>query len=186
MVGTTVLTAPEANAQDIQRNPLFQWQNVNGATKYHLQVSSSFSFSTIDFQDSSIVDNQYRSWLLDADKQYLWRVRAGNADGWGDFSSRLRFRDGIALPVAEPSAHNVNVYPIPLRSILYIDIPDYHNENVKIEIYDVRGVAVLRKQLHKVSKLYSLDVSDIPKGVYILSISGKGSDIIYSKQIIKQ
>lgn len=186
VVGTTVLTAPEANAQDIQRNPLFQWQNVNGATKYHLQVSSSFSFSTIDFQDSSIVDNQYRSWLLDADKQYLWRVRAGNADGWGDFSSRLRFKTGITVPVAEPSAHNVNVYPIPLRSILYIDIPDYHNENVKIEIYDVRGVAVLRKQLHKVSKLYSLDVSDIPKGVYILSISGKGSDIIYSQQIIKQ
>ena len=186
VVGAATLIAPEANAQDIQRNPLFQWQNVNGATKYHLQLSSSFSFSTIDFQDSTLAENQYRSWLLDPEKQYFWRVRAGNDDGWGDFSTRFRFKTGTTVPVAEPTLQKIKIYPIPVRTILYIDIPEHFYDKVKITIYDGRGSVVIRKQIHQLSKMFSLDMSDIPGGVYVLTISGNGDDIIYTQQIIKQ
>ncbi|MBK7986616.1 MAG: hypothetical protein IPK11_06830 [Ignavibacteria bacterium] len=186
VVGTASLIAPETNAQNVQRNPLFRWQNVEEATKYHLQVSSSFSFVTIDFQDSTLSGTQYQSSILDADKQYFWRVRAGNGDGWGDFSSRYRFKTGTLVPVTDNTQQIIRVYPVPVHTILRIELPEYIEGNIRMEIRDIRGGIVLKKILQTTSKINSIDLTDISNGSYTLRMVGKNAQVIYSQQIIKQ
>src|SRR5690554_5327830 len=57
------------------------------------------------------------------------------------------------------------------------------NKNLSIEIYNIHGVQIQSKSLFAEYKLvYSLNVPNYPKGIYLIRI--KGEDYIYSQKIL--
>ncbi|MCK4371965.1 MAG: hypothetical protein KAW61_02410, partial [candidate division Zixibacteria bacterium] len=82
-----ILELPADGAMDVSQPVTWDWSDVSGATKYHIQVDNDNS----DF-NSLVVDNSNRiasdfTWdgLADA-TDYWWRVRSGNDCGWSDWS----------------------------------------------------------------------------------------------------
>lgn len=185
VVGITSLIEPTNNNQNVQRNPLFRWQNVVGATKYHIQVSSSFSFTTIDFQDSLILTNEYQSGVLDADKQYNWRIRAGNQDGWGEYSTRYRFKTGIMVSAYEQSPTRWKVYPQPFQDFITIESPHNIDDAHSLELLDLRGRVLVKQLFHNMTKL-RIDVQDLPRGLYTLTLSNSKHRVVHSQQLLKR
>jgi len=87
--------------------PLLNWEDVSGASGYHIQVSTSNSFTyDVIVDNSSLTASQYQVISpLSNNTTYYWRVRVKNADGvWGDWSSTWSFTVDITLQVpANPS-----------------------------------------------------------------------------------
>ena len=101
--GTTALPAPTlgAPADDASldsSNVSFQWSAVTGATRYQLEVvrvSDGFVFKNVEL--GNVVSNTQTGFPTDG-TQFRWRVRAGNATGWGAWSLHRHFTSGAFLP----------------------------------------------------------------------------------------
>jgi len=72
--------------------PDFEWEAVNSAESYILQVSSDFTFQTIDIYNEEIsttkVDIEER---LTAGNYYFWRVKAKSGNTETEFSTKSAF-----------------------------------------------------------------------------------------------
>ena len=62
------------------------WMTVPGATKYHLQVATDGQFSSLAFNDSTLIDTT-RVVAVRVATTYWWHVRARNSVGWGPWSN---------------------------------------------------------------------------------------------------
>jgi hypothetical protein len=60
----------------------------------------------------------------------------------------------------------LNIYPNPSDGLIHLDIEN--NKNTRIEIYHLNGILLFSKSLGSVSDI--LDVSDYPKGVYLMKV----------------
>jgi hypothetical protein len=100
-----ILLDPPNNATEIVVNPLLNWSDVTGATKYHLQVSAYSNFSVLWINDSSatISEFQVSPGILAYNSLYYWRVRAKNSVGWGSYQSPFRFFTQVVPPPALPT-----------------------------------------------------------------------------------
>lgn len=72
------------------------------------------------------------------------------------------------------------VYPNPTQNIVNIF---YAGTMTQVELYDVTGALVIRKQVSV--ETTSLDLSDLPAGVYMLTVRGEEDEVMHEK-IIKQ
>ena len=82
----------------------------------------------------------------------------------------------------------VKMYPNPVSDILNISLDSFENENVKLQFYDVLGRAIgMPIQLSPKSNRdnSSIDVSQLPAGIYIYSLS-VGNKNIQTDKIIKK
>jgi hypothetical protein len=76
---------------------VLSWSASTGATRYHLQVSSSATFSTLVWTDSTLTGISAPIGPLAGGTTFFWRVRAGNSAGWSAFSSTRSFTTKQAL-----------------------------------------------------------------------------------------
>jgi molybdopterin-binding protein len=85
--------------------------------------------------------------------------------------------DTVEVPtmITEKYIENLKISPNPVNDYFYINIPNKYSMN--IDIYDLNGVK--KKTLSGYSN-NKVDISDLPKGVYIMSI------IFDDKFILKQ
>ncbi len=69
------------------------WEPASGATEYNVQVSTGATFreSEIVLDESVSGATTFTAEALENLTTYYWRVRAGNDQGWGDFSTPRRF-----------------------------------------------------------------------------------------------
>jgi hypothetical protein len=66
----------------------FKWNASTGATKYHLQVNTNSSFTGASVFNDEVGDVTSKEVTgLTLGTTYYWRVKAGNAGGWSDWSS---------------------------------------------------------------------------------------------------
>lgn len=179
------LQLPENNAQSVIRNPLLVWKSVEGSTKYHVQLSTSSTFSPVEIEDSMLNVLQYQTWTLSSDKQYFWRVRAGNSDGWGNFSNRFRFKTGTTVDIQENIQKKNRLYPNPVNSILTLDMSKVQNGNSTIEIYSSSGI-LMKKISGSAGSMMRIDVSDFAIGSYYLYVKDHNGTICYREEFVKQ
>jgi len=105
---TTIVAVPAApspatpanGATAVSISPTISWSAPVGATSYRLQVSTSSTFSTFVFDQSTLTSPSYTLVGLSNSIQYYWRVSASNAGGAGPFSSTYSFTTTLALPGA--------------------------------------------------------------------------------------
>ena len=96
------------------------WELASGATKYNLQVSTDATFreSEIVLDESVSGATTFTAETLENLTPYYWRVRAGNDQGWGDFSAHRRFTLSV-LPTAVALTSPQNGASVPAGSVIF-------------------------------------------------------------------
>lgn len=78
--------------------------------------------------------------------------------------------------ITEPK-NKLEIYPNPVGNILTIE--RNLSNSIDFKLYDLYGSLILLKRLH--SKVEEIDVSNLPKGIYVFDIDGKESQKIIKK-----
>lgn len=87
----TTLNTPANSATGVQTPALLTWYRTQTADIYHLQVSSSNTFSSFIVNDSTLVDSSSSTAGLTLNTMYYWRVRSHIPAGWGLFTTARNF-----------------------------------------------------------------------------------------------
>ncbi len=104
---TTVVAAPPAptlsspanGATGVAINPTLSWNASAGAATYELQVSTSSTFATTVYDNSTLTGTSQAISGLSNNTLYYWRVDATNAGGTSAFSTVDSFTTIIAIPM---------------------------------------------------------------------------------------
>ena len=111
---------PDTNAVNVGLNPQIYWRKISSPTPatYQVQVAGDTSFSVgVMIKDTVTSDSSLFIGSLQNCYRYFWRVRATNADGIGDWSTKWIFRTVLTTPntptQSSPpdSAQNVSINP---------------------------------------------------------------------------
>ena len=79
---------------------------MQGATAYHLQLSTDANFGSLIIDDSTLSSASYEAQSLAEGGRHYWRVRAENTFGWGPYAGTYSFEVGSlpgALTLVEPA-----------------------------------------------------------------------------------
>lgn len=87
-----VLRFPPDGSQDQPLILNLEWNPVEGAVRYDLEVSGSSDFTTYQYRDSSVIATSKQIRGLTVSSMYYWRVRAGTSFGWSAWSSIWKFK----------------------------------------------------------------------------------------------
>ncbi len=106
------LVSPQNGASNVHSTVTLKWNNINGASKYNLQVAKDESFTSLVYNDSEITDTTKRL-TLDYNTQYFWRVRYSSNGVTSPFSNKYSFTTmkqliKVALVSPQNGANNVH------------------------------------------------------------------------------
>ncbi len=94
----------------------------------------------------------------------------------GNFKIR-KVKSDLSLAGIETALINntsINVFPNPSSEEITIDVSGFTSQDITVEIYDSKGVLILKKEKNILSnKLLTENVSTLPSGVYLLKITGE-------------
>jgi thermitase len=76
----------------------------------------------------------------------------------------------------------VSIFPNPSSDYLYVQCEIAFDE---ISIVNLAGAVLYRKEILSRSELLKIDISDLPKGLYIVSVSEKDTKMIVAKKVVK-
>lgn len=94
----TLLT-PTNLATEMITTPMLTWAASANATSYHVQVSTSSSFSTIVFDQNNFLSTSIQASGLVGNTTYYWRALASNLAGSSTWSTTWSFNT-VSLPLA--------------------------------------------------------------------------------------
>ena len=95
-----VLLVPANGATGRQQPVQLRWTSVNGATGYHVQVSTEAGFASgLVVNDAALVDTQRTVSGLQGATLYYWRVAGRDAGGDGSFAAAQTFTTAVPSPV---------------------------------------------------------------------------------------
>jgi hypothetical protein len=176
------LATPAPFAELGRDTVLLVWaRSTPGVNRYwvELAVDQGFVLRQID---SLVADTTKVFRGLQDSVTYWWRVRAGNAEGWGGFSEVRRFQvtftgvDGDA-PLPRSFALEQN-YPNPFNPTTTVTFALPREVRVRLEVYSTLGalVATLREGIvpagvHQVR----FDATGCASGLYLLRLSTNGA-----------
>lgn len=79
--------APQNGSYTSNRRPTFDFSDVGGATRYHIQIDNNSNFASPEFENSNLTVSQYTPATNMAEVVFYWRVRAFNGTVWSGWSS---------------------------------------------------------------------------------------------------
>ncbi|MDD4967802.1 MAG: T9SS type A sorting domain-containing protein [Paludibacter sp.] len=88
----------------------------------------------------------------------------------------------LSTGAVEPLADKVLVaYPNPTANSMQVTIPDFNGMNAMVSLYSMDGKVMITKTAN--SKLYQLDMHNLPSGTYLLVINSNNR--LYRKSVIR-
>lgn len=76
------------------------------------------------------------------------------------------------------------VFPNPIKdNTIHISSTDFYENDIPVEIYDLTGKLMFSKTCHATANQIKIDVSSMPKGIYLLKVASKENTFNY--KIIK-
>ncbi len=167
---STVLNAPADGAGNVSLNPTIQWNNVPGATHYHLQVSTDASFDPEYLViDQEVALNFYNATLQDSNQQHVARVRAVNDCGNAVWSNVNSFTTRDATFISEHMPHRLHAYPNPSSGSCMVQYPEPLNERT-IRWYTVSGRLVMAVRRSGPAREDHFDINALPAGFYTVRV----------------
>jgi hypothetical protein len=138
------LVSPANYSIDIPISGILNWNKVEGAVTYKVQLSDDTKFNNLIFEKDNINDLFSNYPDLSYNKQYWWRVNAKNANSESDWSEIWNFRtlnpSGFEDNLKNPASIKISYYPNPCISKLSVDIELLISDNTSIIIYDELGI----------------------------------------------
>ncbi|MFA8451034.1 MAG: GEVED domain-containing protein [Bacteroidales bacterium] len=107
----------------------------------------------------------------DKDNYELKVITANNCVSKDDIN--IEWVKGVGVEEVEVQ-DGFRIYPNPTKSKVYLAIFQGFSEDVTLDVYNMKGVKVFRKDITTIGTKASIDVSKLPKGVYTFVLSSKG------------
>ncbi|MFN7115964.1 MAG: T9SS type A sorting domain-containing protein [Saprospiraceae bacterium] len=127
-----------------------------------------------------LVGAQSRVALADLNNDGLLEMMVGNQRG-GLSAFKTNLPSGGTVPVTEPaSAFDVKIMPNPAATTLQIAVNAYHNTPKTLQLFNAAGQLVLQQSW--TDSYISLNVSNLPEGVYFVKIELQGQ--VASEKVI--
>lgn len=171
-----ILLSPQNNSTNQPPTPLFDWDSLNSANSFRLQISADSIFTALIFDTTGITQSklQLRSNILSLNQKYYWRVNASNQAGTGPWSFIWNFtvtHSSILLSGSEiPKEYKMfNNYPNPFNPMTKIKFDLPKSSGVRITVFDVTGkelAVIVNETLQAGSYQTEWDASVYPSGVY--------------------
>ncbi|MCF7802570.1 MAG: fibronectin type III domain-containing protein [Candidatus Marinimicrobia bacterium] len=115
------LVFPEDGADSLSTTVNFQWNSIPNAENYHIQVGADSEFSQLEGEVDSVTNESIEIAGLPKETVLHWRVRAANANGFGQWSASRQFtttnQEGVPAPpeIVSPADDSTN---LPLETTL--------------------------------------------------------------------
>jgi hypothetical protein len=148
-----------------------------GVSRYWCEIAtdSLFVFRSVD---SSSTDTSYTFRQLTASR-YWWRVRGGNAAGWGPFSAVRAFRvspTSVTVIPDIPAEYSLSQnYPNPFNPTTKITFQLPEATVVSLRIFNTLGVEVYTeidaRSMAAGTYTVTIDASGLPSGVYLYQVA---------------
>ncbi len=186
--GQVTLAGPANNSNLTSDSVTFTWRRQNGATKYWIEVGfdSVFTYTQVD---TAVTDTAKGFKLAVNNHTYFWKVRAGNAGGWGSFSTLRRINvawtgvDYVAELPKEVRLHNNYPNPFNPTTRIAFDLP--RESHVTLEVYSILGerVALLVDEMRAAGyHQLQFDASGLASGVYLYRLTA--NDVTLMKKMV--
>lgn len=108
-----ILTSPSDSSKNIALSGKLEWEAVDSATEYKVQLSKMIDFSSDIIVDEIVNTNSYDYSGIKNNNNYYWRVMAKNDNNEGVWSATWKFTTPVEIPVLTSpgnNAKNVNQY----------------------------------------------------------------------------
>jgi len=76
---------------------------------------------------------------------------------------------------ATKPAYSFSIFPDPVSSILSIEPGEAKDGAVRVRIYSLTGKELINEYFPGISKLFSINVGQLPAGMYLISVNGNNS-----------
>lgn len=183
-VGGPQLVMPADSTNGINLNPVFNWNAGAGANNYKLQVAKFATFATgvLVYTQSGITgtSHQMTPTLLPNNK-YFWRVQSFDGINAGNYSQKFMFYTGTTLGLYSITGNTKAVelkavYPNPARDYITVDCILKTPAAVNVTLRNSEGKTVFTSITDVASNQFvkTIDVSDMRKGTYIITVSCNG------------
>jgi hypothetical protein len=93
---------------------------------------------------------------------------------------------GCVTAIAEvKSTMNILMYPNPTRGLLHIDMTKDYFKQVKVSVIDILGREVMTADLGDFDAIYSMNLTELYKGVYIVKIQTATGSMLQRVELSK-
>lgn len=186
---------PENNAENVSTSPLIQWEAVEGASSYRLQIAKdfpSFTDARIIFDEGNIKETEKMIEGLELDTRYYWHVLAETETYESPYSRTWLFTTLSATGVNEENLPNefylYQNYPNPFNpvSTIKFDVPKL--SKIKIAVYDIMGREVellVDKEMNLGSYNITFDGNNLASGVYYYKLTADGFSMVRKMLLVK-
>ena len=184
-----VLVSPVNYASKLSTTPTVSWNASAGAASYHLQVSTSSSFSTFVADIPNLTTTSV-ALTLGGGTTYYWRVSAANSGGTSAWSAAWSFKtvngggpkgqasiayDPNSASTIAPQSYELNQnYPNPFNPTTTISFSLPANSVVTLKVMNLIGqeVATLidNQTMSAGTQLARFDAGRLASGIYIYRI----------------
>ncbi len=182
------LVEPPDGAKDVSLKPRFEWQEVEEAKNYHLQIAYDADFTDIFYEMKSLVQNYLKLFKkLNSGETYYWRVRSkkdGYAGNWSEVWS-FTVQEATTVEDTKTSAVHISVVPNPVFGDAQVNVYLPENMRAQIVVYDLLGrkIKILDERMFtKGEYKYVLQKNDFEEGIYFVYLIGE--NIRRSKSIV--
>ncbi|HAM97331.1 MAG TPA: hypothetical protein DCQ26_01865 [Marinilabiliales bacterium] len=194
IITTAYITAPVANAATSVNSSSFvvNWTPVTGATGYVLDISTASNFSTFVYTYNNASTTQFTGnpnssvaiyGMIYPGTTYYYRIRAvknTSQSANSNVISVTTMAAGQINPQASKKSATMEkplniadikftIYPNPVDEVLNIELKDI-KEKVNLNIYNSSGILI--KSLILSNTFNDIDVSNFPKGMYLITENG--------------
>ncbi len=176
---------PAAGADKIPTNLIIEWESVEGAIAYDLQVSENEGSFIVQehivLDQSDLTGTSSALSGLKTDTEYYVRMRVRTADNESEWSSSFaqhKFRTGSTSTSVEDREKReektvISIYPQPAVSKVFVDLHEFDMPAlVSAQLFDPRGQLVLELKPRELSEgLLALEAQYLPNGRYYLQLA---------------
>lgn len=179
--GTVTLLEPGEDGEAIDIPQLFRWTATGPQVdRYWFEYALDEQFQMNVYRDSSLsLTEALLSIELATDTDFWWRVRAGNATGWGPWSSSRRNRfiltNAGAVLILPATVEFSPVYPNPvgmsgnISTIIRYTLPRATTTTLEVRDLLGRRIALLDEGFRAAGRhQFTLASASLPAGQYIL------------------
>lgn len=178
----TLLIAPANNLILAPNAITFEWEKVQFAENYILQVSRSSSFSFIEVEE--VLSATTKTLDLESERTYYWRVRPFNSHYANTpWATKNTFKTSSLSNVQSLAAiESMSISPNPLTNndLLQLNIKSAESFDVNITLINMAGQVLLKQKntLQSGENSITLTPNSLAKGMYIVEVSNeKGKNI---------
>jgi hypothetical protein len=189
---TPVLLAPAEGTVTTTYNKVYlKWQAVAGADSYLVEVDRSSGFNIDNFKFITTETLLLVDDLLDANKNYRWRVTPLNASyTCAAPSETIKFKTGLSTSVSSiKKVDSWTIQPNPISESASINITINASESFEanLKIHNLTGQLVKQVTNYKFNKgqsNLSIESKNLNKGIYLLTLENEQG--VLNKKLVIQ